>query len=250
MAAVIDVTERPVIGLGIDNTPKTAYPDGIASAAVLGVASTTAVAAASGVAGATTEGSPSLTASVAPDGIAGAEGFGTAQANAAITHDGIASGAVIGTPEGFTSMNPDGVAAGGGIGTPALTASMSPGGLESAVVFGDADTLATVFIVPGPVDPSNDFGNATVTRKGWVFRTPRNTYQWRIPPYKEYEGISVLKESGTWVEVAHPDIERTRNATYYLAGGRDHVLSTDLKDELVAEGYTVTEEVVTTEVFL
>ena len=250
MAAVIDVTERPVIGLGIDNTPKTAYPDGVASAAALGTASTTTVSTASGVAGATTEGSPSLTASVNPDGIAGAEVVGTASTAATSVADGIASGAAIGTAEAFTSMNPDGVAAGGGVGTPALSAVMAPGGLASTLAFGDADTLATVFIVPGPVDPSNDFGNAVVTRRGWVLRGPVNTYQWRVPPYKEYEGISLLKESGTWVEVAHPDLERTLNATYYLAGGRDHVLSTDLKDELVAEGYTVTEEVVTTEVFL
>jgi hypothetical protein len=125
---------------------------------------------------------------------------------------------------------------------------MAPTGIASAVQFGDADTLATVFIIPGPVDPSNDFGNATATKKGWVFRPPVSTYQWRL--FKEYEGISLLKESGTWTEVAHPDLERTRNADLYLGGGRDHVVSTSLKTELEGLGYTVTEEIVTTEEYI
>jgi hypothetical protein len=125
---------------------------------------------------------------------------------------------------------------------------MGPTGIASAVAFGDADTLTTVFIIPGPFDPSNDFGNATATKKGWVFRPPVNTYQWRL--FKEYEGISLLKESGVWSEVAHPDLERTLNAEKYLAGGRDHVVGDSLKAELVAEGYTVTEEFVTTEEYL
>jgi len=98
------------------------------------------------------------------------------------------------------------------------------------------------------VDPSNDFGNAVATKKGWIFRPPVNTYQWRL--FKEYEGISLLKENGTWSEVAHPDLERTRNATRYLGGGRDHVVSTSLKAELEGLGYTVTEEIVTTEEYL
>jgi len=97
------------------------------------------------------------------------------------------------------------------------------------------------------VDPSNDFGNPVATKYGWIFRTPRNTYQWRVPPYKEYEGISLLKESGAWVEVAHPDLERTLTATKYLAGGRDHVVSDTLKADLVCAGYSVTTEIVTTE---
>lgn len=184
-------------------------------------------------------------------GVATGVSFGTTQIDATATADGVASAAVVGTATTDAAVVAVGIDAGSGSASNIqLNAAMQPSGLTSGVAFGDTDTLATVFVIPGPVDPSNDFGNATVTRKGWVFRTPRNTYQWRIPPYKEYEGISVLKEDGVWVEIAHPDLERTLNATYYLAGGRDHVLSTALKDELVAEGYTVTEEVVTTEVFL
>ena len=125
---------------------------------------------------------------------------------------------------------------------------MAPTGIASAEAFGDADTLATVFIIPGPYDPTNDFGNATATKKGWIFRPPVNTYQWRL--FKEYEGISLLKENGVWSEVAHPDLERTRSAQKYLAGGRDHVVGDALKAELVALGYTVTEEFVTTEEYL
>ena len=75
-----------------------------------------------------------------------------------------------------------------------------------------------------------------------------NTYKWRL--FKEYEGISLLKENGTWSEVAHPDLPRTKAAEKYLAGGRDHVVGDALKAELVALGYTVTQEVVTTEEFL
>ena len=105
-----------------------------------------------------------------------------------------------------------------------------------------------MFIVPGPFDPSNDFGTAVATKRGFIFRTPVNTYTWRL--FKEYEGISLLKENGVWSEVAHPDLERTRTDERYLAGGRDHVVSTTLKAELEGLGYTVTDEVVTTEAYL
>jgi hypothetical protein len=125
---------------------------------------------------------------------------------------------------------------------------MSPQGFAEATQLGDPSTVVTLVIVPGAIDPSDGFGDATVTKKGWIFRPPRNTYQWRL--FKEYEGISLLKEDGVWSEVAHPDLERTRAAQVYLAGGRDHVLGDALKAELIAEGYTVTEEFVTTEEYL
>jgi hypothetical protein len=121
---------------------------------------------------------------------------------------------------------------------------MSPAGIASGEAFGDADTLATVFIIPGPYDPTNEFGVVNVVRKGWLFRTPRTTYQWRIPPFKEYEGISLLRESGVWSEVQHPDLERTLAADVYLGGGRDHFVDDTVKAELVALGYTVTEEII------
>lgn len=264
---VIDVTERPVLKLGPDLF-RFAYPDGVASSAAVGTAqvnatvvvsgvasvaavgtaATVASVAVSGVAGAGGIGSPALSASLSVASIAGTAAVGTAQANAKVNPTGMPSGASVGNTEAFTSMNPSGFTSAGSVGSPSLTPVMSPTGIAGSEQFGDADTLATVFIIPGPVDPSNDFGNAVVTKKGWIFRPPVSTYQWRL--FKEYEGISLLKESGVWSEVAHPDLERTRNAQKYLAGGRDHVVSTSLKAELEGLGYTVTEEIVTTEEYL
>ena len=269
MTAVIDVTERPVFKLGPDYA-RTIYPNGVASGEVFGAASANAVvvatgvastatvgdastvasAAVSGISGATATGTPGVTYLLAPEGIAGSSALGTGKTVVkAQPTQGLPSAAAFGTTTAFTSMNPSGFSAtGGGLGTPSLTMVMSPDGIAPTEAFGDADTLATVFIIPGPVDPSNDFGIPVATKKGWIFRTPKNTYQWRL--FKEYEGISLLKESGVWSEVAHPDLERTRAAQKYLAGGRDHVVSTSLKSELEALGYSVTEEFVTTEEYL
>ena len=246
--SVFDVTERPVLLLGWPDPDRVLEPAGIVSGLVVGSPAVSAEVAPSGVAGSTVTGSPALSVSIHPAGIASTVAFGTAQANVEAAPSGIASGASVGLPEAFTSMNPSGFTSAGSVGSPSLTATIAPTGIASGTQFGDADTLATVFIIPGPVDPSNDFGNATATKKGWVFRPPVSTYQWRL--FKEYEGISLLKESGTWSEVAHPDLERTRNADLYLGGGRDHVVSTSLKTELEGLGYTVTEEIVTTEEYL
>ena len=265
--SVIDVTERPVFHLGPD-TFRTLSPSGIASSAAIGTAQANATVVASGVASAeavgtasTTAqvdvtginaasgdtGSPALTASLTANGVAGSGDIGTPQGDAFMQPLGVASTAALGATTAFTSMNPSGFSSVGALGSPSLNSVVSPDGIAGTEAFGDADTLATVFIIPGPVDPSNDFGNPVATKYGWIFRTPRNTYQWRVPPYKEYEGISLLKESGAWVEVAHPDLERTLTATKYLAGGRDHVVSDTLKADLVAAGYSVTTEIVTTE---
>ena len=246
--SVFDVTERPVLLLGWPDPDRVLEPAGIVSGLVVGSPASVASVAPTGIAGATATGSPALSVSIHPAGIASTVAFGTAQANVEAAPSGIASGASVGLPEAFTSMNPSGFTSAGSVGSPSLTATIAPTGIASGTQFGDADTLATVFIIPGPVDPSNDFGNATATKKGWVFRPPVSTYQWRL--FKEYEGISLLKESGTWSEVAHPDLERTRNADLYLGGGRDHVVSTSLKTELEGLGYTVTEEIVTTEEYL
>ena len=182
-------------------------------------------------------------------GLASGVAFGTAQLNASVTASGVGSSALLGVAKTDADMSVTGInAASGSLGTPQLNAGMHPPGLGSGVAFGDPGTLATVFVIPGPFDPTNDFGTAVATKKGWVFRPPVNTYQWRL--FKEYEGISLLKESGVWSEVAHPDLERTRSAQRYLAGGRDHVVGDALKAELIAEGYTVTEEFVTTEEYL
>ena len=265
---ITDITERPVLLLGwvVDQTidptgisssgavgtaqaDATVSVSGVAPSGVVGTATTVASATATGIdAGTGAVGTAAITVSVNPTGVASVEAYGSPQVDASIALTGLSSTVAFGVTEAFTSMNPSGFASTGAVGTPSTTAAMQPTGLASGVQFGDADTLATVFIIPGPVDPSNDFGDAVVTKKGWVFRTPVNTYQWRL--FKEYEGISLLKESGTWSEVAHPDLERTRAADLYLAGGRDHVVSTSLKTELEGLGYTVTEEIVSTEEYL
>ena len=269
MTAVIDVTERPVFKLGPDYA-RTAYPNGVASGEVLGTASVNAVVVATGVAstatvgdastvaaaavlgisGATATGIPGVTYLLAPEGIAGASDLGSAATTAtAQPTEGLPSAVAFGTTTAFTSMGPEGFSAtGGGLGTPSVAMVMAPDGIASTEAFGDADTLATVFIIPGPFDPSNDFGIPVATKKGWIFRTPVNTYKWRL--FKEYEGISLIKEDGVWSEVAHPDLPRTKSAERYLAGGRDHVVGDALKAELEGLGYSVTEEFVTTEEYL
>ena len=184
-------------------------------------------------------------------GLASGVAFGTAQLNASVTAGSVSGTAAVGVAKTDASVVAVGInAAVGVVGVPALTASMHPTSIASTAAIGDADTIATVFIIPGPVDPSNDFGNAQVFKKGWIFRTPFMTYQYRYPPQKQYEGISLLKESGVWSEIPHPDLARTLDAQLYLAGGRDHVVSTTLKAELEGLGYTVTEEAVTTEVVI
>lgn len=248
MPVLVDITDSVVQHLGIDSTPRTGEPAGIAGVAAVGSVSVSASVVAVAVPGSAAAGSASLSASMAVPGVASGFALGLPQVNVKAPVYGVGSGADVGLPVAFTSMNIAGFsAAGGGPGSPSLAMVMNPDGVASGAVFGDADTLVTVFIVPGPVDPSNDFGDAVVTKYGWVFRGPRNVYQWRMPPLKEYEGISLVKESGVWTEVAHPDLERTLSAQKYLPGGHDHVVSTSLKDELIGAGYTVTSEVVTTE---
>ena len=265
MTAVIDVTDRPVFHLGAI-TFRTLYPSGVASTAAvgtaqadtvmlpagvgsvvaLGTAATVASVGVSGIAGAEATGVPSVTLSAHPDGVAGSGDLGSPASEADMQLSGLPSGAVLGSTTMFTSMNPAGVnAATGAVGTPATVGVLHPSGVGSAVAFGDADTLATVFIIPGPVDPSNDFGDAVVTKRGWVFRGPRIQLGWRFQ--KRWEGVSLLKEDGSWVEVSHPDMPRTLSAENYLPGGHEFVVSDSLKAELIAAGYSVTDEVVTTE---
>jgi hypothetical protein len=240
---VIDVTERPVLLLGWPDPDRVLEPTGIASGSAVGSPSVSLVMSPAGIAGGVTLGAAAVAVSVHPDGVPASDAVGDPQVDVTVTLTGIPSALTFGDPEAFTSMNPSGFdAAGAGTGTPKTTAVMAPDGIGSTAGFGDVETLATVFIIPGPVDPSNDFGTVNVIRKGWLFRPPVNTYQWRL--FKEYEGISLLKENGVWSEVAHPDLERTRSAQVYLAGGRDHFVDDATKAELIAEGYTVTEEII------
>lgn len=266
--AVIDVTERPVILLGWD-TSRTVYPTGVAGSAAVGTAQTNATVSPSSASSAGAVGTVSITVSTAPTGIAAGDGsvgsaallatlspsgvsssgaVGTAKTTAAASASGIPSASVLGDATAFISMGPAGIdAATGAVGSPSLNLVMSPTGISGSEQFGDADTLATVFIIPGPFDPSNDFGDPVVTKRGWIFRNPTIQLGWRFQ--KRYEGVSLLKENGVWVEVSHPDMPRTLAAQRYLPGGHDHVVSDSLKAELVSAGYTVTDEVVTTEVY-
>jgi len=242
---ITDITESPVIALGGTDGVGSMAPDGIAPAGDLGTAKTQRSITATGIdAGTGAVGIPATTTAIAVSSITSSGDLGTAQANVRIAPtQGIPSTATVGTAVAFISMNPDGIDAGtGDLGEPRISFVMYPDGIASTAAFGDADTLATVFIIPGPIDPSNDFGDPQVTRKGWIFRPPTIQLGWRFQ--KRYEGVSVLKEDGVWSEISHPDLSRTLTADIYLAGGRDHIVDDDLKAELIAEGYTVTEEYV------
>ena len=258
---ITDITEGSVYLLGWDPN-RTGEPDGVASTLTIGTAATVAVVEPDGVssssvtglpvsvatiavtgisAGTGAVGTPSVVASMHPDGIAGTETFGTAVTTADMNPDGVGSSVQFGTASMFISMNPDGIdAEGGGTGAPATTATIGLTGIASGETFGDTDILATVFVIPGPVDPSNDFGNPIVTQRRLIFRPPTQTLGWGW--YKRFEGISLIKKDGVWSEVPWPTNQDTLEADIYLAGGRDHAVSTTLAAELISEGYTISEE--------
>lgn len=261
MTVLVDITEGPVYLLGWDPN-RTARPPGVASGVSFGTAMTLTVVSPSGVAGSSTVGTvsttavsvpdgisagpgvitqPSITVSVNPAGVAGTATVGDPQADAVAELSGIPTGIVFGVTEAFTSMNPTGFsAAGGGSGTPGTNATVNPAGIASGLQLGDVDTIATVFIIPGPIDPSNDFGDTRIIMRRLIFRPPTQTLGWGW--YKRFEGISVLKVNGSWTEVPWPTIDETKDAEVYLPGGRDHAVSTTLAAELIAEGYTISEE--------
>lgn len=264
MTVQLDITDRPVFLLGYD-LDRIVYPDGVASPGAVGTVQVDATIVASGVASSTTVGDAATVAEMSPAGVAGSGGVGTptltlagsdmfpagiastaavgsAQVNATVAVPGVASSAAVGVPSVAKVMSPTGIASASAVGTPRAALVMSPVGIASGLQFGDPTIDATVFMYPQPVTSQESFGLVKVTRKGWLFRPPVNTYQWRL--FKEYEGISLLKENGVWSEVAHPDLERTLNAEVYLGGGRDHFVDDVTRAELIAEGYTVTEELI------
>jgi hypothetical protein len=258
---ITDITEGPVYLLGWDPN-RTGEPDGIASTLAIGTAATVAIVEPDGVssssvtgspvsvatiavtgisAGTGAVGTPSVVAPMQPDGIASTETFGTAVTTADMNPDGVGSAGQVGTPSAFNIIKPTGIdAEGGGTGTPTTTAIIHPTGIPGGETFGDTDILATVFVIPGPVDPSNDFGNPIVTQKRLIFRPPTQTLGWGW--YKRFEGISLIKKDGAWSEVPWPTNQDTLEADIYLAGGRDHAVSTTLAAELISEGYTISEE--------
>lgn len=260
--AVIDVTERPVLGLGFGPYDRTGYPTGIDSAVsvgtvvssatmlpssvsstnVFGTAASTASLTVSGIdAGPSTVGTPSAVFVLAPTGITGTGSAGSPQADKSIWFVGVQGSSTVGEPTAFTSMGPEGFTSTGAVGGPRVAYNMNPVAVTGVNEFGDADTIATVFIVPGAVDPTDDFGVPSVSRKGWLFRGPTIVLGWRFQ--KRYEGVSLLKESGSWSEVSHPDLGRTLAADIYLPGGHDHIVDDTLKADLVSAGYTVEETV-------
>ena len=155
--------------------------------------------------------------------------------------DGVAGTLVVGSPSPVSTITLAGVdAEGGGAGSPSTVATLAVTGLPSGVTFGDPGIVAPVFVFPGPIDPSNDFGDTTILMKRLIFRPPTQTLGWGW--YKRYEGVSLLKKDGVWSEVPWPTNEETKEADIYLGGGRDHAVSTELAAELIGEGYAVTEE--------
>lgn len=239
---MVDVTERTIYLLGWPDPDRVMEPDSTVSAGSPGVPSTTAEVAVAGVAAGTGGvGSPSTVAVVQASGVASGAALGDVQLNVRVTPtQGIPSTLTFGTTTAFISMNPDGIAGSVGVGEPRVSFDMNPDGVDGTVSFGDTDILATVFVVPGPVDPSNDFGDTRVIQKRLIFRPPTQTLGWGW--YKRFEGISLIKKDGVWSEVPWPTVQETTEADIYLAGGRDHAVSTTLAAELISEGYSISEE--------
>ena len=216
---------------------------GVGSGLVVGQAQLNSTVASSGVAGSTTPGEPDVLFSYGATGIASTLAFGTPQLNTVISPTGIASTVAFGVPNPSVNVAPTGISASTGVvGTPSLVTIVRPSGTGSTLAFGTVEFIARIFVDPQDLSSTIEFGAAQVINRRRIFRTPRNTYQWRL--FKEYEGISLLKENGVWSEVAHPDLERTKAAEIYLGGGRDHVLSNALLSELQAAGYPYIEEIV------
>jgi hypothetical protein len=242
LTVLTDVTERSIYLLGWPDPDRVMEPDGVAGTLVVGSPSLVSTITLAGVdAEGGGAGSPATVATVTASGVASGVTLGTTQVNAFVELDGVVGSVEFGDTEAFTSMNPSGFdASGGGTGSPSTVATVAVTGLSSGVTFGDPGIVATVFVIPGPIDPSNDFGDTTILMKRLIFRPPTQTLGWGW--YKRYEGVSLLKQDGVWSEVPWPTNEETQEASVYLGGGRDHAVSTALAAELIGEGYAVTEE--------
>ena len=242
---VIEVTARPVLLLGWD-PEREASPTGVPGGVSFGTAKANAVVEPVGVAGSVTFGTADVLnnlTQVRPDGIAGVTDEGDPQLNAAVSPTGIASTLVFGVNGTGIYVEPDGIDADTeAFGTPVATTVLRPSGTASTLAIGDVRFTTLLEADATGLGSTIEFGTTQVINRRLLFRTPRNTYQWRL--FKEYEGISLLKENGVWSEVAHPDLERTKAAEIYLGGGRDHVLSNALLSELQAAGYPYIEEIV------
>lgn len=239
---MLDVTERTIYLLGWPDPDRVMEPGSAVSAGSPGVPSAVASVAVDGIAAGTGGvGTPSTVASAGASGVASTAAVGTVQLNLQVSPtEGIPSTLAFGTTTAFISMNPASIAGSVGVGEPRVSFDMNPDGIASSVSFGDTDILATVFVIPGPVDPSNDFGDTRVIQKRLIFRPPTQTLGWGW--YKRFEGVSLIKKDGVWSEVPWPTNQDTLEADVYLAGGRDHAVSTSLAAELISEGYSISEE--------
>lgn len=239
------------------------YPDGVAGStttgdpkvnakiALAGIASTAATGqlklntklVGQGIGLTLTLGQPAAVFSFGVTGISSGVAFGTPKVNTSLSTTGIASTLLFGTLNLKTLVKPTGISAGTGVvGGPTLVTIVRPSGTASSLQMGTVLFIARIFVDVDDLESTIQFGAPTLTNRRRFFRTPRNTYQWRL--FKEYEGISLLKENGVWVEVAHPDLQRTLTAEMYLGGGRDHYLPGAVMEELAAAGYPYIEEIV------
>lgn len=270
MPIVLDVTERSIVPLGRGIIDRVVGPTSVVLSVAVGTATTVTSAVPSSVPGSATVGSPNVFAAITvePGSIAGSAntgspsvgvtvnpasvvlttGVGTVTLLNVIRAVAVASSLSVGTAKTTSKIAVAGVAATGSPGTPNLVMVLRPVTVAGATTVGSPASFT--IMTPAGLRVRNLFGDAVATKRGWVFRPPVNTYQVRVLPFKEYEGVSLLKENGTWSEVAHPDLDRTLNAERFLGGGRDHVVSTSLKTELEGLGYTVSQQVVTTEEYL
>lgn len=244
--AVIEVTARPVLLLGWD-ADREIRPAGVSSGAAVGAPQVNESTGPAAISGSVTVGTVIVSENLVvayPSSVVGSAAAGQPALTLYVTTQGIAGTSIVGSPRLNVKTAPTGISGSPTVGTAKVRLTVNPGTITGSTSMGEAYVDNARVAFPASIEGFTPVGNPQVVNRRFVFRTPRNTYQWRVPPYKEYEGISLLKENGVWSEVAHPDLERTLNADIYLGGGRDHLLSDGLRVELDAAGYPSIEEIV------
>lgn len=242
MTVLLDITEGTIMSLGGTDGTGTMEPTGIGSVLAVGDPRVTQLISPTGIdAEGGGAGSPSLQATIEATGVPSGTQLGSPSLNASVSVTGLPGTVQFGTPTAFTSINPSGIdAEGGGPGDPTIALTINPDGVASTLVFGSPDTIKTMFIAPIGAPVGNRFGDTTIRMRRLIFRPPTQTLGWGW--YKKFEGISLIKKDGTWEEIPWPTVQETLEADIYLGGGRDHAVSTALAAELIAEGYSISEE--------
>jgi hypothetical protein len=242
MTVLLDITEGTILSLGGTDGKGTMEPTSVGSSLAVGTPSAAFVASPDGIdAEGPGTGSPSLQATIQAIGVASGTQLGDPTLNASMSLTGIPGAIQFGHPEAFTSMNPLGIdAEGGGPGNPTIAITVGPDGVASTIQFGSPDTIKTIFVNPIGAPVGNRFGDTQILMKRLIFRPPTQTLGWGW--YKRFEGISLIKKDGVWQEIPWPTVQETLEADIYLPGGRDHAVSTTLAAELIAEGYSISEE--------